>query len=43
MKSLGDYLAPPTEQERSDAGAHRALAAFQRIADKQKGRADDDE
>lgn len=37
MKSLADYLDPPTPQERSDAGAHRALAAFQRVAAKSEG------
>lgn len=44
MKSLGDYLDPPTPQQRSDAGAQRALAAFQRIAAKQqKGGPDGDQ
>ena len=40
MKPLADYLDPPSPQERSDAGAQRALAVFQRFAAKQEGRAD---
>jgi hypothetical protein len=34
MKSLGEYLDPPTPDQRSDAGAQRALAAFKFMAAK---------